>query len=95
MYHRLYRLRTATGQNTTSLVMANREETIREAMYNDHPNLRPVPMSEADLAKARKASRRRARKAPDRPMNWAATERGRTAASTVDLGGAGTRSVTG
>jgi hypothetical protein len=93
MFHRLYRLRSATGQNTTSLVMANRDEVIREAMYQDYPNLRPVPVG--GVAAANGKAIRRARKQPERPTNWAAMERGRSAAGTVDLGPAGARSVTG
>lgn len=84
IWQRLYRLRTAVGLNSHELVLANRMDEIMEMLYIDHPNLRPRPMDpNAPVMKFRK---QRARKFVERPVNYAAQDRGRAAANRVDLG---------
>lgn len=91
MWNRLWTLRTARGQNSGELVMANRMDEIMEMVYTDYPHMRPRPVDpNASKPKVRKV---RARKPEYKPTNWTAASRGAAAARSVDIGGAGGRRV--
>lgn len=87
IWHRLYALRTARGQISGELVMANRMDEIMEMVYTSHPSLRPQPRD--PNAPAPKVRKQRARKPVERPTNWAAARRGEDAARSIDIGSVG------
>lgn len=87
MWSRLLRLRTARGQNSHEIVLANRMDEIMELLYTDHPSLRPNTGVAQQGTTYRK---QRARKYVEPKVNYDARERGRDAARRVDLGPTGT-----
>lgn len=89
MWNRLWKMRTARGQESHTLVLASRKDEIMELLYTDHPSLRPRPVD--PNAPMPKVSRRRMAKPKERPVNYAAADRGREAARSVDIGAAGGR----
>lgn len=99
IWSRMWHLRTARGQYSTGLVLANRMEAVMELVYRDHPSLRPPTAEEiarrAEANKGKKARKVRARKPETVAWNPAAEARGRSAAASVDLGAVGGNRVEG
>ena len=89
IWNRLWELRTARGQMSGAVVLANRADEVKEFMYTVYPQMRPRPVDpNAPVAKQRPM---RFRKAKERPVNWNAARLGQQAARTVDIGGVGGR----
>lgn len=107
LWSRLNRMRQATAEDRTALVLSGRKDAVQEAFYDEYPQYRPVKREAIgdgyeDCAKCKKAKSgycrdhayRRPRADTGRSTNWAAYDRGSDAARTVDLGHKETR-VTG
>lgn len=81
IYARLLRMRTANGEDSRALVLADRHDLVLEALYERYDYLRPKPVDpNAPRQKVRIA------KGKDRSFNGRAYQRGQSAALMVDLG---------
>lgn len=93
IHMRLYRMRTANGEESAGLVLADRSERINEAFYEKYPSMRPSESVQAKCEKCKKAKSGYCRehsymKPRYRTVrgNAAGNARGRNAALHVDLG---------
>lgn len=106
IWSRLYRMRSARGAEATGLVLASREEDVKEAFYEKYPHYRPAPagtkaigneQSECAKCKAAKSGYCRDHsylkpRAYNAPrVNDAAFRRGVDAAAAADLGPSGVK----
>ena len=81
LHQRLYRMRSAHGQESGAIVLADRSERVKEAFYEKYPQYRP-----AEVDPNAPAPKIRYRKFKPRPHNPDAFNRGGVAALNVDLG---------
>jgi hypothetical protein len=107
MTHRLWRMRQSHGD--ADLVLGNRKELVKEALYEKYPSLRPstapatTTSTNLDCKKCAKAKsgycrdhqylKPRAGRSVERSYSRAGANRGAAAARSVDLGSRGTQRV--
>lgn len=104
LHDRMRRMRQARGADASGLVLASREDAIKEEFYNRYPQMRPNENAEPwkdprqDCPKCKKASSGYCRehgylrpvRGPGRAFSQSGFGRGGAAARAVDLGAAGT-----
>jgi hypothetical protein len=95
---RLLRMRQASAVEDRAMVLVSRTQEVNNMFWSTYPQYKPVPESSriGEGAKGARIRKQRVRKYVERPFNAAASERGREAASRIDLGPtAGTNRIGG